>query len=388
MKAFIPIMALLVACQSPNSLAEWKSEQSYAKGQVAIIDLPDTLDLTTAFLEDADQNFSIPVQRLAQQVCFLPTHDIAAGSPLRLVAKPEEQVQSGVAIRNTGDFLQVKIGDQEVAKYWIAMQMPPDTLPEYYKRNGFIHPLRTRSGTTITDGFPRGHTHQHGLFNAWTRTHFRDTFIDFWNQHSRLGTVVHVDVLDITHGPVYSSFSVSLQQVAYLGTDTVPALDETWEMRFFPLEEDYFVDWLITQRCHTEDPLILDEYHYGGAAFRGHDQWNVESGAYDSLVYFLTNEGKTHTDGNHSRPLWADMSGQVGSATAGITMMGHPSNFRHPQPVRVHPTMPYFVFAPEVLGEFSIQPGAVYQSRYGLLVHDGRAPQQTIERLHRAYAAP
>ena len=93
-------------------------------------------------------------------------------------------------------------------------------------------------------------------------------------------------------------------------------------------------------------------------------------------------------DGNHTRPVWVEMHGLVDGSPAGIVVLSAPSNFRHPQPVRLHPSKPYFCFAPNVVGDFTIEPGRPYVSRYRLAVHDGPPDAQANDRLYADYAAP
>ena len=281
-------------------------------------------------------------------------------------------------IKEQNGFITASIDQVEVMRYAIKTLMPPDTSPAYYQRSGFIHPLKTLSGKTITAGFPKGHMHQHGVFNAWRNAQFKGKFVDFWNQQAQLGTVRHLEVLDIQNGSSSSSFKVALQQVAFRDGDTLPALNETWDIIITSKVDHWTLDWSIQQQCAGEDTLFLDEYHYGGAAFRGCENWNVETGAFDSLVFFITDEGKTHANGNHSRPKWVAMYGETGEGQAGIGMMGHSTNFRHPQPVRIHPVMPYFVFTPSVLGDWYIAPGQTYNGQYRLVVYDGKPPIELL----------
>jgi hypothetical protein len=65
-----------------------------------------------------------------------------------------------------------------------------------------------------------------------------------------------------------------------------------------------------------------------------------------------------------------------------------PANFRFPQPVRLHPWIPYFCYAPSVPDSFTIEPGKPYVSRYRFCVHDGKPDAQLLERLWRDYADP
>ena len=73
---------------------------------------------------------------------------------------------------------------------------------------------------------------------------------------------------------------------------------------------------------------------------------------------------------------------------AGVTIMDHPDNFCFPQPVRLHPYMPYFCFAPAVLGSFDIEAGKPHVSRYRFCVHDGKVEPGVIERLWHDYTHP
>src|SRR5690606_36833263 len=110
----------------------------------------------------------------------------------------------------------------------------------------------------------------------------------------------------------------------------------------------------------------IDRMHYRGMAVRGHADWHRDR-SYD----FLTSEGRTKADGNQTRPYWVDMSGPVAGKPTGVLVLSHPDNFRSPQPVRLHPTMPYFCFTPSVLDSFTISPGTPFSSYYRFFVHDG-----------------
>jgi hypothetical protein len=72
----------------------------------------------------------------------------------------------------------------------------------------------------------------------------------------------------------------------------------------------------------------------------------------------------------------------------GIAMLGHPDNFRAPEPLRVHPTDPYICFAPSRLGGWSITAGQPFAARYRFVVADGPADAALLERLWHDYANP
>lgn len=160
-------------------------------------------------------------------------------------------------------------------------------------------------------------------------------------------------------------------------------LNETWEIRVFAISGHFLFDIISTQTCATDLPVLIKKIHYGGLAFRGDADWH-DSREYD----FLTSQGKTKADGNHTRPNWVQIHDQVEGESVGLTIFDHPQNFRYPQPVRLHPTMSYFCFAPAQLGDFSIEPGTPYVSKYRFCVHTGKPDATTSNKIWSNYAQP
>ncbi|MDH3651607.1 MAG: PmoA family protein [Saprospiraceae bacterium] len=276
-----------------------------------------------------------------------------------------------VQVENNDKILKVRSRGKEILSYHKEVVNPPDSLASHYQRSGFIHPLYSPDGQVLTEDFPNGHEHQHGIFHAFVKTRFSGTDTDFWNQAKEQGTVRHKEVLTTISGPVFGQAVLNLEHVAYLPEDTIVVLDEEWIIDIFTVDKGYILDFQIETRCHTQDSLLIDSYHYGGFAFRANDAWNVGAGAYDSIVFFTTSDGLSQKDANHTRPHWSAMHGQIEGKNVGVAIMGHPQNYRHPQPIRVHPVMPYFCFAPMVLGPYAITPDQSYTNRYRLLAFDG-----------------
>ena len=92
--------------------------------------------------------------------------------------------------------------------------------------------------------------------------------------------------------------------------------------------------------------------------------------------------------GNETRARWCHIGGELEQGFAGTAILCHPDNFRAPQPMRLHPTEPFFCFAPSQLGEWQISPGQPYTSRYRFIVLDGPPDAQRLEQLWRQYAHP
>jgi hypothetical protein len=56
--------------------------------------------------------------------------------------------------------------------------------------------------------------------------------------------------------------------------------------------------------------------------------------------------------------------------------------------MRVHPTEPFFNFAPQQAGDMALEAGAVYRSRYRFVVHDGPPDRVELDRLWNDFAFP
>ncbi len=238
----------------------------------------------------------------------------------------------------------------------------------------------------VTEEFPADHIHQHAIFSAWVNTEFDGRKTDFWNQGGGTGTVVHKSLDHSESGTVAGGFRATLEHQALEdGANPKPAILETLTIRAYapPRPDLHVFDVEIQQRAAGEQPLKVLKYHYGGFAIRGAKEWFPMKDA-----DYLTSEGKTRKDGNETRPAWVDLHGPIDGQPRGITVIPHPQSFRGPQPVRLHPSKPYFVFSPPILGEFEITQAATYQATYRVVVHDGPIDPKLCDQLSAEFAEP
>jgi hypothetical protein len=338
-------------------------------------------------LYNPENGAAVPVQKRDETtgVCVID-YPLPAESKTEFILRPVQTTKTDMHVIEGEADLQLKAGDQSVLTYNITTDCPPEDLPEYYCRSGYIHPLHSPSGAVVTDDFPVGHTHQHGLFFAWVNTTFRGDFTDFWNLQKETGTGAHRELTSTVSGPVFAGFTSNLQQISL---KQGPVLDEEWNVSAYDLGKYYVLDVVSNQTNITNDTLHINEYHYGGFGIRGSRLWNeVDSLKFKSDAQFLTSEGKTREEANHSRPRWTAMYGETEQGIAGVAILDHPENFRHPQPVRVHPTMPYFCLAPMVEGAFFIAPDATFVSKYRVVTFDGEPDAEALNELWADYADP
>ena len=340
------------------------------------------------YLQNQKTKTKIPAQLLdSLTLVFMSEEKIDAGNyPYLILTENKASREAPVKIEKKENGLLVKVKNQPVFFYHTKEAMPPTDSPAYYKRSGFIHPLYSPSGKVLTDDFPVGHVHQHAIFTAWTSTLFKKSSVDFWNQQSNKGTVEHVQVLEIVEGPVFSQMKISLRHKSH---EFGEVLQENWTLTIYPSTKHFLFDLESVQRNTSADTLFLNKYHYGGLAFRGNAEWNPDDPKkFKSPWKILTSEGMKDSAANASHARWVDASGNLDKATAGATVFNHPSNFRYPQAIRVHPTMPYWAFAPVVDGPFFIAPGSQYESKFRYYIYDGKATAETIEKNFKAWIEP
>jgi hypothetical protein len=324
---------------------------------------------------DGTATFLIPVQKAGEVLTF-------TSGP----AGPGTGQGRGIDVKTVGGQLQVTAGGAPVLHY----QMDKEALPRpgirpEFKRAGYLHPVFTPSGKIVSDDFPAQHVHHHGVWAPWTKTLFQGRDPDFWNMGKKTGTVEFVAVDWTWSGPVHGGF-VARHQFVDLSAPGAPvtALHEVWEVTAYDVPGARVFDVLLTQVCATNDPLVLPQYHYGGMGFRGRGEWLGRDKA-----KFLTSEGETDRVKAHTAKVrWIHIEGAVEGGTAGVALLGHPENFRAPQPLRVHPNEPFICWTPQQGGEFSIVPGKPYVARYRFVAADGPPDRGKLDAYWNGFARP
>jgi hypothetical protein len=357
----------------------------------------------------------IGLQRIAgdhPSVAWMIEKPLAAGlsRKYRLIAvdRKVDRVPKQVIIKQDKRRLVVSLRGDPVLAYNHAIIESPTGIDPVYRRSGYIHPIYNPGGQSVTGDFPPDHAHQHALFLAWVKTTHGDNSPDFWNQAGKNASISHSKIIGTpVSGSVFASFHVQLQHTDLTDPgNPVPVLIEDWQVRVYRVKGFFLFDLESRQRSAGDIPLTVNKNHYGGLALRGSHQWFDQANATSIqellgtkpsteklatatvLRDYLTSEGKTWFDGNQTRARWVDMHGNIDGKPSGITVMCHPSNFQAPQKVRLHPTKPYFCFAPMADEDFQITPGEFYLSRYRFFVHNGAASAAASERAWNDYAYP
>lgn len=284
--------------------------------------------------------------------------------------------------KREGTQVVIRAGDREILRYQAEPGEVPAGVREIFQRGGYLQSIHTPAGRLLTDDFPPDHRHHHGIWSPWTKISFEGRSPDFWNMGQGTGRVEFVEITDIWEKDGKAGFRAHHRFVDLTADPAKAVLVEVWEIAAWAEDGRHVIDFTSTQRCATDSPLKLPEYHYGGLGFRGHASWR---GAENCR--FLSASGLTdRTKVNTSREPWCWIGGKVDGATCGLAILGHSSNYRFPQPIRAHPSEPFFCYAPQQLGDMEIRPGTDYVARFRFIATDGEPDAEATQAAWQAYS--
>lgn len=295
-----------------------------------------------------------------------------------------KSIAAEITAEKSGSVLHFSIGGNALCDY----QMEPGDVPEgvnpIFKHGAHLHPVYSPSGKLVTGNHQADHPWQRGVWLAWTKTEFGDSHPDFWNmgKDGKIAAEVRFEKLVLLTKNGFTSQHVFLD---HSDTPDEKVLNETWEVTVSQKTLDgtlaNVIDLTSTQTCAGEKPLKLPKYHYGGLGVRGNPLWNPVD-----AVTMLTSEGHDRKAGDNSKAKWVHLGGEVDGTPTGIAVLIHPSNFRFPQPLRLNPKNPQLCVAPSQDGDWAIEPGKPYVSKYRLLVFDGKPDAKWLEAQWTAYS--
>jgi hypothetical protein len=212
----------------------------------------------------------------------------------------------------------------------------------------------------------------------------QDLTPDFWNLGAGTGRIIGTKVTTQVDGEGPARLEARHDWQARRGEEWVSVLEETWKLEAYAwrgdrMAQDAAWHFDLTSRQRPKVDLELPEYRYGGMAVRGARGWQSKA------PVVRTSEGKDRITSDGSRARWIDMQGPIGERRAGIALFGHPSNLDAPQPIRMHPDVPYYVFTPPKSGAKVLKADKEHVFRYRIVVHNGLSAE-ALEKHWKDYA--
>jgi len=343
---------------------------------------------------------------------FVVTGKMPAGTQrtYELHPAPAADAKHDIRVRRDDEKIELTRAGAKIFRYNVKAPAAPKGVDRIHERTAYIHPLWSAGSALSTPGpqrvlthdFPSDHYHHHGIWFPWTNTKFEGKPVDFWNLGKRQGTVRFKKVIATTEGPVFSGFRTAHEFVATKAvlakgpdgkgarTGEKVALNETWDVRVYNLPGKSGVtmwlwDIISTQSCASDSPLTIVKYRYGGMGYRAAKEWTGPNALH------LTSEGNERRKSDATRPRWTVVSGAIGGTWDSVTLMSHPKNINHPEPVRTwaNPKQPtFFGFAPVRASGWVFEPGKPRVFRYRFCVTTAKPDAKLAERLWQDFANP
>jgi len=319
--------------------------------------------------------------------------DTATSSQYVLKKKETENSVFNVeGVKKNGN-LDLRFGDRSILTYRYGMKYAPEGVDSLYKKSGYIHPLLSPKGDTLTNIQPKDHYHHYGIWGPWTHTQINGEQVDFWNLRDGKGTVLFKEFKNSSSGEVFASFMAAQEHIDLL-TETEPqiALKEDLKITLWNLNRSdrYMFDYKSVFSSPLQNGILFEAYRYGGGiGMRFTDRWNKDN------CSVLTSSGNDRLTADGTNARWCMVSGESldGSGTNGILFMSHPQNRMHPEPMRVWPIDAnggrgdmFFEFCPIRHEEWKIEPNKEYQLNYRMVVFEGQLSSKEAEAYWQVFA--
>lgn len=305
------------------------------------------------------------------------------------VKKKESFPYSHMQVEDNKKALILKRNEKTILQYNYAHVEPPEGIDKAYGRSGFIHPLYSPGGNTLTTIQPKDHYHHYGIWNPWTRILYDGKTYDLWNLKDKQGTVRASGVEHLYEGPVFTGYTANHGHYIFNGDNEKIIINEKWKIKAWNTNHGFLWDFESHLSPSTSLPVLIKEYRYAGFGYRATEEWTKEN------CEMRTSEGKTRQQIDGTRGRWIYITGETKTGRSGILFMGHPRNYNFPEPLRIWDENAnggrgdaFINFAPTKNKDWQLNPGEHYLLRYRILSYEGEMTPEKAESLWNDFAHP
>ena len=296
------------------------------------------------------------------------------------------QHQPGVEIEDIGDGkLEVRIAGKLFTRYHYREQWV----------RPFLYPFVGPKETSVTRAYPisddvLGEKHDHPHHKSVWVAYGEVNGTDNWSEEPGHGFMRHRKFEEVTGGPVFGRIRAVN---SWVGADGAKQMEDVREFTFFNLESERVMDASIRFVATDGDVYLGDTKEGGVLSVRVATSMDGDRGGLISNSYGGVTEAETWGKPSH----WVDYCGPVQGKAMGITIMDHPSSFRHPTRWHVR-DYGLFTANPFALqhyepdsgykGDHTIKNGEDLCFRYRVYVHEGDTKQANVAERYFNFAAP
>lgn len=248
----------------------------------------------------------------------------------------------------------------------------------------FLYPIRTASGLVISRGYPveprPGETQDHDWHRGLWYGHGDVNGEDFWREKPDKST----SRLVLASPP--KTTSDSLETTLSMMTPKGKRMGTVRERYGFAQDgANVLIDTTITIAADAGEPLRFGDTDDGGFAFRLSDEFRQDRGA-----ELMNADGLTGTEAIWGKPArWVKYSATVSGKRAGLAVLDHPRNLRHPsrwhaRGYSLSAANPFalgsFTKDKKADGSYTLPAGQTLALRYLVIVHEGELTRDAVEK--------
>ncbi|MCW5515791.1 PmoA family protein [Muriicola sp. Z0-33] len=387
------IIMVLISCNQKESYHfEIGNSEGLTTPEAVRIHMPG-LNPREMSLYNGERNVNFQYDELTQDLWFIHHPENHLQYTLKQLSLTAKNTAILKAKKHQGN-MELAINNQAVVQYRYEMSYPPEGIDSIYGKSGYIHPLITPRGDTLTRIQPPDHWHHYGLWGPWTHTQVNGQRVDFWNLGEGMGTVLFKEFKNVNAGAVFASLTASQEHIDYKTTESPNvALNEELQIKLWNSDnpDRYVLDYISNFSSPLKEGILFEAYRYGGGiGLRFNERWKADN------CTVLTSEGKDRLSADGSNARWCIVSGAASyGGTNGILFMSHPNNRMHPEPMRIWPVDAnggrgdmFFEFCPIRHQEWKIEPDKNYQLQYRMVVFEGELNADEAEAYWQAFAQP
>ncbi len=249
---------------------------------------------------------------------------------------------------------------------------------------GYIHPVALFDGRPLTWLSPPDHVWHRSLWFSWKFING----VNYWEEVPDKGiTELCSSRRNMSPEDFSATYALSLEyhppgkdavmrearRISISAPDERTGYQITWHTTFTALESEVVLD----RTPPADEP--------DGKGWGGYAGMSVRLAKETRDWRILDSEGREGLDCHRQPARWirADFARTDTGREAGIAILDHPKNRRHPTPsfIVLTPEIPFVYYSPAILfdGPLTLKAGESLSLAYRILVHPGRAPDDWID---------
>jgi len=276
------------------------------------------------------------------------------------------QTETSIALLNHGRVVWQHVHDKKLGKPFM--------------RVGLIDGTELTRPCPFPKDYPKtDHTWHRALWWSWKAI----DGVNYWEEHQQGTDPVDVEITQRDDGSARICATI-----AYHLPDQPPVVTEKRVIAVGAPDASgtYLIDWQATFTPTGDKDVVFNRNSYGGFAVRMAAECCGDQAAGKPAWTFLDSEARANSNGRTAR--WVAYQGTAANGeTAALAIFDHPDNPGHPAWWQTRSQYPYLNPSLTCKEDYTLPAGQSLVLRYGVLVHQGPADAETLERRWKAFAA-